>query len=162
MFNVIRMLSKMSGQRIEAESTQAIALDDILRDGVRRQADVAAFASCEPEMRQLAVMIWHYHDDDLPGPEAAVTLQLGGLPTDAEQAQLTHYRVDQQHGNAYASWLRMGSPVAPDLRQYKQLQDASRLTPLADQPLSAPLQDGSTTLEFQLPRHAVSLVILQW
>jgi xylan 1,4-beta-xylosidase len=40
--NVFRILSKMSGQRIAAQSDGAVSLDDILRDGVREKPDVSA------------------------------------------------------------------------------------------------------------------------
>src|SRR5262245_25929219 len=67
--NVFRMFSKMRGRRIAAESDGAIALEEILRSGVRERPDVAALASLD--QRQLAVLLWHYHDDDVAGPDAA-------------------------------------------------------------------------------------------
>jgi xylan 1,4-beta-xylosidase len=46
-------------------------------------------------------MVWHYHDDDLAGPEAAIELKLNGLPFNVASAQVAHYRVDQNHSNPY-------------------------------------------------------------
>ena len=40
--------------------------------------DVAALASLDGD--KLCVLVWHYHDDDVPGPDAAVALTLSGLP----------------------------------------------------------------------------------
>src|SRR5262249_7398135 len=67
-FNVFRMFSKMTGQRVAAESDGALPLDEMVRRGVRDQPDVSALASLDGT--KLCVMVWHYHDDDLPGPAA--------------------------------------------------------------------------------------------
>jgi len=50
------------------------------------------------------------------------------------EAKLTHYRIDTNHSNAYGEWQRMGSPIAPNDRQYRQLQEASNLAKLSDAP----------------------------
>src|SRR6185436_13568205 len=70
--NVFRMFGKMGGQRVAAESSADPGLEAIMKDGVRGLPDVSALASLEG--KKLTVMAWHYHDDDVPGPEAAVTL----------------------------------------------------------------------------------------
>src|SRR5436190_799817 len=72
--NVFRMFAKMSGQRLAAESSGAVTLDDMMRQGVRGQPDVGALASLDHN--SLSVLVWHYHDDDVPGPDAAVELVL--------------------------------------------------------------------------------------
>ena len=59
------------------------------------------------------VLVWHYHDDDLPGPDAAVELSLRGLPAQAGSVLVQHYRIDSDHSNAYEAWKRMGSPPRP-------------------------------------------------
>ncbi len=158
--NVFRMFGRMSGARVAASSSGAVALDDILRDGVRGPADVAALAALDS--RRLAVMAWHYHDDDVTGPDAAVELALAGLPIPNGEARLTHHRIDEQHSNAYAAWKRMGSPLAPHRRQYDQLLAASELAALPDAPARIAIQEGGATVKFRLPRQGVSLVVLEW
>ena len=157
--NVFRMFSKMGGQRVAAQSSAEVPLDTILTDGVRGAPDVAAFASVEPN--RLAVMIWHYHDDDVAGPEAAVDLSVAGLPAAARQAVVTHYRIDENRSNAYAAWKRMGSPIAPTRQQYGELEAASSLAVL-EEPRSANATNGTLALTFALPRQAVSLVMIEW
>jgi xylan 1,4-beta-xylosidase len=157
--NVFRMFSKMRGQRLAAESSAEVPLDAIVREGVRGAPDVAAFASGEPN--RLAVMAWHYHDDDVPGPEAAVDLAVAGLPAAVRQARVVHYRIDERHSNAYAAWRRMGSPIAPDRDQYSELEAAARLA-LMDAPAPMGVERGILTLRFALPRQAVSLVTIEW
>jgi len=161
-FNVFRMFSRMSGDRVIADSTAAVPLDIMLRDGVRNQADVAAFASHDTGAKKLAVMVWHYHDDDVPGQDAAVQLSLAGLPADVREAKLTHYRIDENHSNCYAEWQRMGSSIAPNEHQYKQLQEASDLAKLTAAGDSVNVEQGVARLKFNLPRQAVSLIELEW
>ncbi len=159
-FNVFRMYALMGTERLPAESTAAIPLTQIIDQGVRGAPDVGALASRAP--LRVAVMVWHYHDDDVAGPDAAVRLAVDGLPTRLKQARLTHYRIDQRHGNAYAEWLRMGSPVAPNEAQYAQLEKASALTSLAEAPATVALSGGQAALAFALPRQGVSLLLLSW
>jgi xylan 1,4-beta-xylosidase len=165
-FNVLRMFSMMSGARVAASSSSAVALDDILRGGptggVRGAPDVGAFASVDLDAKRASVMVWHYHDDDVAGPEAAVDLSLAGLPAGVTEAALTHYRVDETHSNAYGAWKRMGSPIAPDEKQYQALQDAAKLATLAGSPMTMPFTNGSARVRFRLPRQGVSLLVLTW
>jgi hypothetical protein len=61
---------------------------------------------------------WYYHDDDVPGPRAAIDLSIAGLPANLTRAKLTHHRVDQDHRNAYTLWKAYGSPTAVTRQQY--------------------------------------------
>ena len=106
-------------------------------------------------------MAWHYHDDDVPGADAAVELSLAGLPLPTGEVRLAHYRIDEAHSNAYAVWKRMGAPIAPNVDQYKQLQTASQLARL-EAPATLKVEKGRSALRFALPRQAVSLVVLEW
>lgn len=157
--NVFRMFSRMSGQRLAVESSAEVPLDAILRDGVRGAPDVGALASLAP--RQLAVMLWHYHDDDLPGPAAHVTLQLEKLAVADGPARLTHFRIDDSHSNAFAAWKRLGSPLAPNEPQYAQLQAAGQLAEM-DGGETVHRERGRATVTLTLPRQAVSLLVWEW
>jgi xylan 1,4-beta-xylosidase len=159
-FNILRMYSHMDGQRITAESDSAVPLDDIMRRGVREKPDVGTLAS--KDGNKLCVMVWHYHDDDIKGDVAAVELAVAGLPAAVTEAKLTHYRVDEYHSNPYDAWRRMGSPIAPNQRQYNQLQEASNLAKVSESPATVRVEQGAATLKFALPRQGVSLVVVEW
>ena len=131
------------------------------RAGVRGEPDVAAFASYDADAKKLAVMVWHYHDDDVPGPDAAVELAVNGLPSDVSKAKLTHYRIDEDHSNCYAVWKRMGSPIAPNMREYRRMEEASNLATLSESPDSVAVEEGRANLKFNLPRQGVSLLVLE-
>jgi xylan 1,4-beta-xylosidase len=157
--NVFRMFSKMSGQRLTAESDHAVSLEALLKSGVRGEPDVAALASLDQS--KLAVLAWHYHDDDMAGPEAAVELTLNGLPIANGEAKLQHFRIDEDHSNAFAAWKRMGSPQQPTPEQYAQLEKAGRLAALSA-PETVRVENAKATVGFKLPRQAVSLLLLEW
>ena len=133
--NVFRMFSKMTGQRVSAESDGAVPLDEIMRRGVRGQPDVSALASLD--QNKLCVMVWHYHDDDVPGPVADVRLEVAGVPMWIASARVEHYRIDDEHSNAYTVWQQLGSPQQPTKDQYAQIEKAGKLAKL-DQPRPFP------------------------
>jgi xylan 1,4-beta-xylosidase len=156
--NVFRMMSKMSGERIHTESSSEVNLQEMIDVGVRGEPDVAAFAT--RDKNTISIMIWHYHDEDLPGPEARISLDVVNLPKGNSKGKLRHFRIDEFHSNAYDLWRRMGEPVAPDEKIYEQLQVASDLAILETAPQLALINEGEARLDFNLPRQGVSLVQL--
>ncbi|MGO8766017.1 MAG: GH39 family glycosyl hydrolase [Limisphaerales bacterium] len=157
--NVFRMFAKMSGQKLAVQSSAGLDAATILGHGVRGSPDVSAQASLA--QNKLAVMVWHYHDDDLPGPDAAIDLAFNGIPLANGKATLTQYRIDGDHSNSYQAWLRMGSPYPLSAPQYAQLEKAGQLAELGP-PQTVDIAGGQTTVKFQLPRQGVSLFVLTW
>jgi xylan 1,4-beta-xylosidase len=157
--NVFRMLNQMSGRRVATTSSQEVPLDQIEHNGVRGSPDVAALTSWDG--KKLSVLVWHYHDDDLTGPDAAVSLQINHLPQRELSASMTHYRIDQTHSNALTVWRQLGSPSAVGEMQYAQLQKAAQLATLSEKPVRVRMLNGTATLTFSLPRQAVSLLVLE-
>jgi xylan 1,4-beta-xylosidase len=125
---------------------------------VRAASDVAAFASRDGN--KVCVMVWHYHDDDLAGPDAAIELTATGLPANATTATLTHYRIDGDHSNSYTAWKKIGSPIAPNDKQYAALEKAGKLATVSA-PEKISVSQGTATLKFALPRQGVSLLVLE-
>ena len=156
--NVFRMFSFMSGQRLATESDHAMLLDTLLKEGVRAGADVSALASLDEH--RLCILVWHYHDDDLPGARARVELVLRGMPLKSGEARLQHFRIDEEHSNAFAAWKRMASPPRPLPDQYALLEQAGQLASLGGQ-AKVRLIGGRAAIKFDLPRQAVSLLVLE-
>jgi xylan 1,4-beta-xylosidase len=105
------------------------------------------------------VLVWNYHDDDLPAAAAQVDLTIEGLPNG--EPTLTHYRVDQVYSNSYEVWKRMGSPQQPTPAQYAELEEAGQLHTIAA-PAHFRVNGGRAVIPFNLPRQGVSLVKLAW
>lgn len=155
--NVFRMMGMMARIRIAARSSGAAPLDDMLKSGVREKADVGALASRSE--RSVTVLLWHYHDDDIPAEPAPVELTITGVA--AARVLEHHYRVDAEHSNSYEVWKRMGSPQRPAPEQYRELERAGKLQ-LLDAPAWRVVKNNKLTIKFSLPRQAVSLITLAW
>ena len=97
----------------------------------------------------LAILVWHYHDDDVAGPEAAIKVSVKGLRRGI--ASVTHYRIDQLHSNSYAAWQRMGSPIAPDKAAYDAPRAAAQLAALESSETSVARVGSSVQLCLVLP-----------
>jgi xylan 1,4-beta-xylosidase len=164
--NVFRMFSQMRGVRCPVESDHAIPLDDILKNGVRGQPDVSGIASLETGATRarpqslLSIMLWHYHDDDVLGPAAEIQLAITSLHPFGNVI-LMHYRIDEDHSNAFAAWKRIGSPQQPSAEQYAQLEKSGQLTALG-RGENVRVENGQATIRVTLPRQAVSLLTLTW
>jgi xylan 1,4-beta-xylosidase len=157
--NVFRMLGMMRGDRVKVESSGAVDVDTIVETGVRQKPDIDALATRSD--RDIAILAWNYHDDDVPGPPAPVRIGLSGIPAAAERVLLAHYRIDQDHSNAYTVWKQMGSPQNPTAEQYAKLEAAGQLQ-LLDSPQWIVPQGGRIDVTFVLPRQGVSLIRLTW
>ena len=156
--NVFRMFAKMSGQRLTVASSAGLDAETIRTQGVRANPDVSALASLD--QHRLTVLVWHYHDDDVPGPDAAIELALDNLPLADGAATLTQYIIDAEHSNSFEEWKRMGSPMQPTPEQYTQLEKAGKLAKLGD-PEKIQVQNGKAMVHLKLPRQAVSLLVVE-
>ena len=154
---VFRMYAKLGATQLRAESSGEVPLDELLAQGVQGRPDVGALATRTGDGK-VAVMVWHYHDDDVAGPDAAVSLQLSGLGSKSSRA-VTQWRVDKTHANAFTAWQAMGSPQAPNEKQYVQLEAASVMAPVALPTLA--VNQGGAGLSFTLPRQGVTLLVIE-
>jgi xylan 1,4-beta-xylosidase len=155
--NVFRMLGQMGGERIVVESEGAMKLEAIRDNGVRGNPEVNAMASRQE--RAVAVLVWNYHDDDLPAAPSEVEVVVEGLPNG--RTLLHHYRVDAEHSNSYEVWKKLGSPPRPTPEQYQQLERSGQLQ-MTGSPEWLSAANGRVTLKFSLPRQGVSLLRLTW
>ena len=154
--NVFRMFGMMQGQRV---TVQPLAYDaPKIRDGsVRGEADINALAT--QGAKEAAVMVWNYHDDNVPVAASPVSVQVAGLPTGT--VLLKHYRIDQTYSNSYEAWKKMGSPKSPTAAQIAELEQAGQLQ-LMTAPSQIKTTVSGTTVDFPLPRQGVSLLVFSW
>ncbi|KAF2104908.1 xylan 1,4-beta-xylosidase [Rhizodiscina lignyota] len=155
--NAHRMLVKMTGTRVKAISSGQQPLEDVVTNGVRNATDVGAISSVDGD--KAYVFIWHYHDDDLPKPDAEIDVAVEGLSWNGN-ARLTHYRLDNEHSNSYTKWMSMGSPQNPTAEQHAELRAAGLLATLG-KPTALNVEGGCAKVSLSLPIHALSLLVIE-
>ncbi len=95
-----------------------------------------------------------------PAPMRMCASTCAACPRPSPKVQkLTHYRIDRDHSNSYAAWLKMGSPIAPSTAQRATMLKAAELATMEDAPATIPA-GRKATLSFKLPRQGVSLIVL--
>lgn len=157
--NVFRMFALMKGKRVEVKGNQNYNYTVVRDSSVRgAKADIDALAS--KDLRTAAVMLWHYHDDDVKSANAVIELSIKGLPAQTT-LNVHHYRIDDENSNAYEVWKKMGSPENPTAAQIATLEKAGQLT-LLTSPAYVKTANGALKMEVQLPRQGVSLVKFDW
>ncbi|MFB9293216.1 GH39 family glycosyl hydrolase [Persicitalea jodogahamensis] len=156
--NTFRMFGMMPERRVEvSQQNLAYSFQKVTKESVRGEADINGFAT--KGSREAAVMVWNYHDDNVPGPDAPVSVQIKGLT--ASRVLVQHYRIDQQHSNSYEAWKRMGSPQKPTPEQIDALEAAGQLQMLTS-PEWMNVEKSTLKLPFDLPRQGVSLIKVSW
>ena len=156
--NVLRMYGLMQGgSLVEVKSSKPVSADDILAQSVRADADVSAVANATDN--SVSIMVWNYHDDDLPAPATPVTVNFRGIG--AKRVLVSQYRIDNEYSNSYEAWKAMGSPQHPTPEQYRALEQSGQLQMNAS-PAFRDVSDGRLDLDFTLPRQGVALIRLSW
>ena len=160
--NVFRMFGLMKGDIVQTTSSAPLTAIEMTQKSVRETADINALASISIGERTAAIMIWNYHDDDLPADPAQVTLKISNLPDiAARKVLLTHYRVDQKFSNSYEVWKAMDKPQNPSKEQIEILKRSGQLE-MYSSPQYAEIKNNGLEVELELPRQGVSLIKLDW
>lgn len=154
--SVFRMFGMLRGEQLAVTSSGAEAVGEIEKRSVVGAPDVSAIATRDGH--SVDVLVWNYEDEDLPAAAADVRLEVAGVG--GRQVKVTEYRMDGEHSNAYAAWLKMGSPQAPTVSQVEELKKASELALVRTVPVQA--EGGTVRWKTSLPRQGVGLVHLSW
>jgi xylan 1,4-beta-xylosidase len=152
--NVFRMFGMMGGNTLPVQSSAGLAADSIRTADVRAQPDVSAIATLDGN--RLAILLWHYHDDDVPGPDASIDLTATGAGKSITVTK--EYLIDATHSNSYTAWKAMGSPATLTGDQRARLEKAGQLTQ-ADAPPVVFFRGGRLHVHLQLPRQGVALLL---
>jgi xylan 1,4-beta-xylosidase len=155
--NIFRMFGMMSGQRVAVKSNSGMNAATVIANGVREKNDINAIAS--KSSNSICIMTWNYNDHNVDQAASPVELTIKGIGN--KKVMMHHYRVDQKFSNSFEKWKSMGMPANPNGEQYKELEKAGQLQ-LFDSPEWRDIKNGSTTVQFDLPRQGVSFIQLSW
>ena len=157
--NAFRMLGMLGNERLNVTSSAALPTESVVREGVRNSADINAIAA--RRAREVEILVWNYHDEDVPSAAANVDLEISGLGGEVKRALLEHFRVDSDHSNAFTVWRDSGSPESLTPSQYERLQAAGQLQ-LLTSPKWISIEHDAFEMHFSLPREGFSLIRLSW
>lgn len=164
--NVFRMFGMLGGGPAAAqgkavwlsiESNGALPLAQVVTSSVTGAPDISAVATRNGS--EVDILVWNYHDADVPVPDATVVLAVDGLH--GQSAVASEFRMDATHSNAYRAWQQMGSPEKLSDEQKRQLEKAGGLEQTRSE-YAIPIQDGVARLDISpLPRQGVLLLRLR-
>ena len=157
--NALRMFGLLGSERVQATSSGALSTEHTVAVGVRRQPDTNVIATRKDH--EVEILVWNYHDDDLPAAAAPIDLTVSGLPTKSSRGLVEHFLVDSDHSNAFTAWKEMGSPKTLSTSQREGLERVGQLQ-LSSSPQRTSIKDGTLHLQFTLPRQGLRLVRIAW
>ena len=158
-FNLFKMYAKLGDKQVSLISSGAkepLNYADPFGRGVGPDIDGVAALSGN---KNLTVLVYNHHDDwDLNG-DTLVALEVANLPFEAVRFRVEHYRVDADHSNPYAEWIRQGKPMYPTAGQMAAIKVRDGLE-LLEPPQEVTAWDGKVRLNFSMPIRAVSLLVI--
>jgi xylan 1,4-beta-xylosidase len=157
--NAFRMLGLLGAERVKVSSSGSLPSDEIVHNGVRAQSDINAIATHKD--REVEVLVWNYHDDNVTSESAPIDLTITGLPASAKHVLVEHFRIDLDHSDAFDAWKASGSPQSLSAAEAEHLQNSGQLQMLTS-PAWTVTENASMRLQFSLPRQALSLVRISW
>lgn len=168
-FNMFKIYGALGDEKLEFVSDAAEKLEYLNEPdiGIKSQSsytgegedtDVSGFAVRGRDGETQIVIYSHNNDRDLKEVNR-ITLEISGL-ADGKERRITHYRIDQEHSNPYAEWLRQGSPLYPEGEQYAAIKSRDGLEKLTEDAVQI-VNAGILQIEFDMPAHGVSFIILK-
>lgn len=144
LLNGYKLLAKLGGELVQADVEPA-------------DRDVTVVAARDGAKR-LTVLITRFdgsqwHND---GAEQSVRLHLSTGWTQSRDAEITHWRIDERHSNAYSVFRDMGSPKQPTAEQIQMIRQRMDLQTV--EPPSRRTVGAELDLDVKLPSNAVSLI----
>ncbi|HET6989359.1 MAG TPA: glycoside hydrolase, partial [Kribbella sp.] len=158
LMNAYRAFARLGERRLAASSDQATDISDIsaLGNGLPEEIDVIASTD---DTGDITILVWRHTDDQYAADTATarVDLEVNGL--DSGTWTLQHFRIDHDHSNSHTVWQDVGAPQDPTPEQLAAITARQGLERFADD--AAIEIDGGFTLPMDLPRPALSLVVLK-
>ncbi|MFN8446049.1 MAG: hypothetical protein U0175_34980 [Caldilineaceae bacterium] len=157
--NLFRLYAKLGNQEVRFTSSGSKnPLEYTDHNGFGETPDISGFAALAGN-KALTLLIYNHHDDWDMHASNEIALTIDNLPFASPQLTLHHYRIDAEHSNAYSEWLRQGKPIYPADGQRAAIKARDGLE-LLEAPRQVEAARGKVNLNFSLPVHGVSLLVL--
>jgi xylan 1,4-beta-xylosidase len=141
-FNAFRLLGKLGNERLQFETSGKSNINGL----ATRKGDT------------IQIMVYNFNQD-VSGRESEKAELTVKMPS-SRSYKLIHYRIDENHSNAYSVWKSLGKPIIPNDDQMNQIVSRQGLE------LSEPLrtiipEDNKIAIPLILPHHSVSLLLFE-
>jgi xylan 1,4-beta-xylosidase len=157
-FNLFKLYAKLGAQRLALDSSRDLDVckfKDI--NGTEEGPEIDGWAT-QTGADSVEVLVYCHHDDWDVKNTYDVAFEISNLPFEGP-AQVRHYRIDSAHSNAYGEWVRQGRPHWPKDGQYAAIKARDGLE-LYGPDEKLPVTDGRLNARFELPTHAISLMVV--
>lgn len=162
-FNLFRMYSIMGNKSLDFNSSQQVKIIDCKDfkykdlENIFEEPEVSGMAAID-DSGSIQIMVYSHHDDWDVNEEFDINLTLDGMSMDM-YSKIDHYRIDENHSNAYTEWVRQGKPDYPDAEEYEAIKKRDGLELYTKDTTIKPC-NNKVELSFHMPAHAVSLIVL--
>ena len=158
-FNLFKLFSKLGTQRISLETSRDLdPLTFADMNGTKEGPEVDGWATMDSD-EKIEVLVYCHHDDWDLKETFDINLEIENLPKDSN-VKITHYRIDEEHSNAYSEWVRQGRPNYPNEAQKQAILSRSGLE-FNCEPYESKIENGKLSEKFTLPTHAISLLVIE-
>ena len=140
--NMMTMLSQLGDSKCKIYS----------EDDISSEAGVIAAAQNE---EVISIVIYNSRDKIMSSGSENMDLTVENIPF--SEGIVSHYRIDETHGNPFSVWEKMGAPDIPDPEQLKKIRNNQELTLLEDIK-NIRISNHRLNFEFELPLPGVSLI----
>jgi xylan 1,4-beta-xylosidase len=150
-FNAFRILEKLGETRI------ALNLGEPCRMGTALPPPLVDGLASLSNGRSVTVLLWNSAENPETQKEAWISLSVANLPFDVQSGDVVMYRLDRDHGNAHATWCRIGAPEDPTPDQLKRIRESASCVPV--RPEKPPrVRDRSINWRIRLPGPGAVLI----
>lgn len=122
------------------------------------ETDISGFA-VKGINNETQIVVFSHHNDRDQKESNTVNLVVSNL-MDKKDVTISHYRIDAEHSNAYAEWVRQGSPLYPDDMQYKAIKSRDNLEKLEKDRI-VEVTDNKAEITFDIGAHGVSYLVIK-
>lgn len=154
-FNLFRIYAKLGNEVLSLKSSGEL----IASLPNKIEGSLISGIATVSEDNSIQIMIFNHHDDWENKNENEVEIKVENLNPETF-LKLTHYRVDENHSNAYLEWVKQGKPRYPSKDQYETIKSQDKLKIIETITLQTN-QDGTLNIHFNMPVHAISLILLE-
>ena len=109
--NLFRMYALMGDTQIGFVSSAAVDINEFSEPYQgHKQPEFNGFAAMSS--RSIDILVYCHHDNIWADKsEYSLSMEITNIPFNNDKVKVLHYRIDDEHSNAYTVWKSVGSPV---------------------------------------------------